>query len=97
MLVALTCTAICAHLTRENLKQSTIAQSLLVEHQQLSSISYRLFKQLTDKVILGQNADQANVINRQTLIEQSSTNIRKLELAQRESLGEDFMRTLKLG
>ncbi|AGH43406.1 hypothetical protein [Paraglaciecola psychrophila] len=52
LLVALTRTAISAHLTRENLKQSTIAQSLLVEHQQLSSISYRLFKQLTDEVIL---------------------------------------------
>jgi two-component system OmpR family sensor kinase len=90
LLVALTCTAISAHLTRENLKQSTIAQSLLVEHQQLSSISYRLFKQLTDEVIFGQNANQANVRNKQTLIEQSLTNIRKLELEQREALGVDF-------
>ena len=90
MLVALTCTAISAHLTRENLKQSTIAQSLLIEHQQLSSISYRLFKQLTDEVIFGQNANQANVRKKQKLIEQSLTNIRKLELQQREALGVDF-------
>lgn len=73
LLVALTCTAISAHLTRENLKQSTIAQSLLIEHQQLSSISYRLFKQLTDEVIFGQNANQANVRKKQKLIEQSLT------------------------
>jgi two-component system OmpR family sensor kinase len=90
LLVALTCTAISAHLTRENLKQSTIAQSLLIEHQQLSSISYRLFKQLTDEVIFGQNANQANVRKKQKLIEQSLTNIRKLELQQREALGVDF-------
>ncbi|WP_435807446.1 hypothetical protein, partial [Shewanella psychromarinicola] len=50
LLLALTCTAISAHLTRENLKQSTIAQSLLVEHLKLSSTSYGLFKQLTDGV-----------------------------------------------
>jgi len=90
LLVALTCTAISAHLTRENLKQSTIAQTLLIEHQQLSSISYRLFKQLTDEVIFGQNANQANVRKKQTLIEQSLTNIRRLELEQREALGLDF-------
>lgn len=90
LLVALMCTAISAHLTRENLKQSTIAQSLLVEHQQLSSISYRLFKQLTDEVIFGQNANQANVRKKQALIERSLTNIKKLELEQREALGVDF-------
>jgi hypothetical protein len=89
LLIALTCTAISAHITRENLKQSTIAQSLLVEHQQLSSISYRLFKQLTDEVIFGQNANQANVRKKQALIKQSLTNIRRLELEQREALGVD--------
>ncbi len=90
LLVALTCSAISAHLTRENLKQSTIAQSLLVEHQQLSSISYRLFKQLTDEVIFGQNANQANVRKKQTLIEQSLASITQLELKQREALGVEF-------
>jgi signal transduction histidine kinase len=88
LLVALTCTAVSAHLTRENLQQSTIAQSLLIEHQQLSSISYRLFKQLTDEVILGQQANQANVRKKQSLIEQSLDNIRELELLQRRALGE---------
>jgi signal transduction histidine kinase len=87
LLVALTCTAISAHFTRVNLKQSTIAQSLLIEHQQLSSTSYRLFKQLTDEVIFGQNANQANVRKKQALIRQSFSNIRTLELEQRQALG----------
>lgn len=87
LLVALTCAAISAQLTRANLKQSTLAQSLLVEHQQLSSISYRLFKQLTDEVIFGQNANQANVRKKQVLIEQSLINIRQLEIQQRQDLG----------
>lgn len=90
LLLALTCTAISAHLTRENLKQSTVGQSLLVEHQQLSSISYRLFKQLTDEVIFGQNANQANVRKKQALIRQSLTNITRLELQQRDALGVEF-------
>lgn len=90
LLVALTCTAISAHLTRENLKQSTVGQSLLVEHQQLSSISYRLFKQLTDEVIFGQNANQANVRKKQALIRQSLANITQLELQQRQALGIEF-------
>lgn len=87
LLVALICTAISAQLTRENLKQSTVAQTLLVEHQQLSSISYRLFKQLTDEVIFGQNANQSEVRKKQTMITQSIANIRQLELQQREALG----------
>ncbi|WP_338063725.1 HAMP domain-containing sensor histidine kinase [Alteromonas flava] len=87
LLVAITCTAISAHLTRENIKQSTIAQSLLTEHQQLSSISYRLFKQLTDGVIFGQQANQANVRKKRSLIEQSLNTIRRLEISQREALG----------
>jgi two-component system OmpR family sensor kinase len=87
VLVALTCSAISAHITRENLKQSTIAQTLLIEHQQLSSISYRLFKQLTDEVIFGQYANQANVRKKQALIKQSLSNIRTLELEQRAALG----------
>ena len=90
LMVALTCNAISAHLTRVNLKQSTIAQSLLVEHEKLSSISYRLFKQLTDEVIFGRNANQAYVRNKQTLIEQSLERIRLLELEQREALGVKF-------
>lgn len=90
LIVALVCTAISAHLTRENLKQSTVAQSLLVEHQQLSSISYRLFKQLTDELIFGENANQANFRKKQGLIKKSLDNIRRLEVQQREALGIEF-------
>ncbi|MFT4940452.1 MAG: two-component system OmpR family sensor kinase [Paraglaciecola sp.] len=90
LMVALTCTAVSAHLTRVNLKQSTIAQSLLVEHEKLSSISYRLFKQLTDEVIFGRNANQAYVRNKQAVIEQSLDRIKQLELEQREALGVSF-------
>lgn len=90
LLIALACTAVSAHLTRQNLEQSTIAQSLLSEHQQLSSISYRLFKQLTDEIIFGKNANQANVRKKRAIIAESIVNIRRLELKQREALGEDF-------
>jgi len=88
--IALIGTAVSAQITRENLKQSTIAQSLLVEHQQLSSISYRLFKQLTDEVILGRMANQSEVRKKQVLIKQSLNNIRDLETAQRQQLGEEI-------
>ncbi|WP_411361187.1 sensor histidine kinase [Pseudidiomarina sp. YC-516-91] len=88
VLMALAMAAISATLTKANLRQSFIAQSLLVEHQQLSSISYRLFKQLTDELIFGENANQADVRNKQDLINQSLARIRTLEQEQRESLGE---------
>lgn len=88
LLVSLACAAISAHLTRENLKQSSIAQNLLLEHQQVSSISYRLFKQLTDEVIFGKSANQAHVRKKQDLIKQAIENIKRLELEQREALGE---------
>ncbi len=87
ILVALACASISAHLTRANLKQSSIAQSLLVEHQHLSSISYRLFKQFTDEYNFGESANQANIRKKRTLISQSLTKIRSLELAQRKALG----------
>lgn len=87
ILLALTSAAISAHLTRQNLHQSTIAQTLLIEHQQLSSTSYRLFKQLTDEVIFGQNANQSIVRNKQQLINQSIERIKQLELEQRAALG----------
>lgn len=88
LLIALASSAITAHLTRANLAQSQIAQALLTEHQQLSSISYRLFKQLTDELIFGQNANQAMVRNKQELIQQSIDRIRILEIEQRQALGE---------
>jgi two-component system OmpR family sensor kinase len=90
LFLALLSTAISAHLTRENLLQSNIAQSLLVEHEKLSSISYRLFKQLTDEIIFGQNANQAYVRKKQNLIQQSINQIKKLEIEQRNALGLSF-------
>jgi two-component system, OmpR family, sensor kinase len=90
LILALTFTAVLAHLTRANLNQSNIAQSLLVEHEKLSSLSYRLFKQLTDELIFGHNANQAFVRNKQATIAKYLENIRQLELEQREALGIKF-------
>lgn len=87
LLVALASTAVTAQLTRTNLEQSIVAQTLLTEHQQLSSISYRLFKQLTDELIFGKNANQAKVRNKKKLIDQSLDKIRRLEIRQRQALG----------
>lgn len=87
LLLAILSTVLSANLNRTNLKQSNIAQSLLVEHERVSGISYRLFKQLTDEVILGQSANQAIVRNKRALIGQSLSTIRQLELEQREALG----------
>lgn len=80
--------AISASITRENLKQSTIANSLLLEYQQLSGISYRLFKQLTDEVIFDQNANQAVVRDKESQIIISLDKIKQLALEQRIALGE---------
>lgn len=92
LIVVLLAAAVSAQITRQNLSQSTMAQTLLVEHQQLSSISYRLFKQLTDGLIFGQAANQAGVRNKQEQISDSISNIRRLELAQREALGLEVTR-----
>ncbi|WP_026294374.1 sensor histidine kinase [Salinimonas chungwhensis] len=89
LLIALGSAALSAHLTRENLQQSQIAQSLLTEHLQLSSVSYRLFKQLTDELLFGRNANQAKVRNKQQLITQALNRIRELEIVQREALGKE--------
>jgi hypothetical protein len=74
-------------MTRANLTQTTTAQTLLSEHQNLSSISYRMFKQLTDELLFGKNANQAVIRNKQALIEQSLSKIRVLEVQQRQALG----------
>lgn len=87
LIVTLIATAISANITRQNLEQSTMAQSLLGEHLTLSSVSYRLFKQLTDELIFGQNANQAEVRNKEKQIDVSLTKIRALELQQRSALG----------
>lgn len=90
LLLALVSTAISAQLNRENLKQSHIAYSLLVEHEKLSSTSYRLFKQLIDGVIFGKNANQAFVRNKQAIISQSLVAIRQLKAQQHEVHGLEF-------
>jgi hypothetical protein len=83
LLTALISTVLSVNLNRANLTQSNIAQSLLVEHERVSGISYRLFKQLTDELILGQSANQAIVRNKRALISQSLSTIRQLELEKR--------------
>lgn len=90
VLLSLVCTALSASLNRENLKQSNIAQSLLFEHKRLSGRSYRLFKQLTDEVILGQSANQDFVRNKRELISQSLSTIKQLERQQIETSGTLF-------
>lgn len=63
LLIALASAALSAHLTRTNLAQSQLAQALLSEQQQLSSISYRLFKQLEleQRDSLGEEITQGSV------------------------------------
>lgn len=76
-----------SQITRSNLKQNEIAQSLLTEHLIVSSTSYRLFKQLTDELIFGRDANQAEVRNKRAIIEQSIAKIKMLEEKQRQALG----------
>ncbi|MBL4673606.1 MAG: HAMP domain-containing histidine kinase, partial [Arenicella sp.] len=56
----------------------------------LSGTSYRLFKQLSDEVILGQSASQAFVRDKRALISKSLNTIKQLELEQRDALGIKF-------
>ena len=87
LVIALACAFVSSYLTRANLEQAGKAQSLLVEHQRLSSVSYRLFKQFTDEYTFGSSANQAEVRNKKATIENSLQRIRKLELSQRQALG----------
>ncbi|GLS24539.1 sensor histidine kinase [Marinibactrum halimedae] len=76
-------------ITRSSLTQNAIAQSLLNEHLIVSSTSYRLFKQLTDELIFGKDANQAEVRNKRAIIDQSIEKIIQLEEKQRNALGEE--------
>ena len=76
-------------ITRTNLTQNNIAQALLNEHILVSSTSYRLFKQLTDELIFGKDANQAEVRNKSAIIQQSIAKIIELEERQRQALGEE--------
>ncbi len=87
VVIALLSAMVSASLTRTNLEQSGIAQSLLAEHQRLSSASYRLFKQFTDEYTFGSSANQADVRNKKTIIKNSVETIRKLKLRQQKAIG----------
>ncbi len=78
---------ISTQITRSNLKENALAQSLLNEHLLVSSISYRLFKQLTDELIFGNEANQAEVRNKRAIIDQSLAKIIVLKEQQQKSLG----------
>jgi len=87
VLLALISVLLTANFNRESLTHSNTAQSLLFEHERLSGRAYRLFKQLTDEVIFGQNLSQAFVRNKKALISKSLDSIRLLEIEQRSALG----------
>lgn len=90
LLISLTYTAFSANITRKNLKQSTLAQSLHIEYQHLSSFSYKLFKQLTDEVIFDQYANQADVRNKEDEIKGTLITIKQMAQEQRTALGQDM-------
>jgi signal transduction histidine kinase len=75
-------------LTASNIVQVNMANALLTEHWKLSNNSYRLFKQITDELLFGKNANQALVRNKRELIIRSIDTIAALEAQQREALGE---------
>lgn len=81
-----------SRVTLNQMNQVNIASSLLAEHLALSSTSYRLFKQLTDEILLGNQANQAKVRNKRALISESLGRIRTLEGQQRAALGPEFTR-----
>ena len=78
-------------ITRSNIKQNALAQSLLNEHLLVSSISYRMFKQLTDELIFGNEANQAEVRNKRAIIDQSIAKIIVLKEEQSTALGDNFI------
>lgn len=83
---------IASHVTRSNLEQSNIANTLLQEHLVVASISYRLFKQMTDELIFDHDANQAEVRKKREMIESSIKTIKELEQKQRSALGENITR-----
>jgi len=81
-----------SRVTLSQINQVNIANALLAEHLELSSTSYRLFKQLTDEILLGNQANQAAVRNKRALISESLGRIRTLEQQQRAALGPESTR-----
>ena len=76
--------------TAKQIQQINMANSLLSEHLKLSSTSYRLFKQLTDEILFGDQANQAKVRNKRALVSESLGKIKVLERQQRETAGEEY-------
>ena len=76
--------------TDRHIHQANLAQDLLNEHLQLSVHTYRLFKQLTDEVLLGSTANQSVVRNKRQAIAESLGKIKALEIEQRDAIGEEF-------
>lgn len=74
-------------MTASNIVQVNMANALLTEHWKLSDNSYRLFKQITDELLFGKNANQSLVRNKRALISDSIQTIHSLEQQQREALG----------
>lgn len=79
-----------SRVTLNQIGQMNTANALLNEHLQLSSTSYRLFKQLTDEILFGKFANQSAVRNKRAIIAESLGKIRLLEVQQREALGIEF-------
>ncbi|MDX1573791.1 MAG: HAMP domain-containing sensor histidine kinase [Methylophaga sp.] len=75
-------------LTAMNIVQVNMANALLTEHWKLSNNSYRLFKQITDELLFGKNANQALVRNKRELITNAIATISQLEAQQRAAMGE---------
>ena len=76
--------------SERHIQQAELAHSLLNEHLQLSVHAYRLFKQLTDEILLGSAANQSIVRNKRAAIAGSLARIRVLELEQRKALGPEL-------
>lgn len=90
--LALSLTVWSTKFTASNISQVNTANSLLTEHLKLSDHSYRLFKQITDEILLGKSANQSIVRNKRAMIRETLSRIRALEIAQREALGPEKTR-----
>ena len=80
-----------SRVTSNHIKQISVSNALLAEHLQLSSTSYRLFKQLTDEILLGERANQSAVREKRTQVAESIGRISVLQAQQRQALGSSYM------
>ena len=80
-----------SRVTANHIKQISVSNALLAEHLQLSSTSYRLFKQLTDEILLDEQANQSKVREKRTQVAESIGRISVLQAQQRQALGSSYM------